>query len=179
MTWRNRIVGTGEESPQDLVANPKNWRTHPVGQETALSAALDEVGWVDDVIVNRRSGLLVDGHLRTELAAKRGEQSIPVKYVDLDEREEALVLATFDPISGMAGTDEDKLKELMDSAGDFDFSDIHANEDDLSFDGDEDFDIEPQDPMDRITLLVPTANTKSAVRALRGFIGDFGGYILE
>jgi len=27
--WRNRIVGTGEEAPDQLLANPQNWRTHP------------------------------------------------------------------------------------------------------------------------------------------------------
>ena len=29
-TWRNRIVGTGEEAPDQLLANPANWRIHPV-----------------------------------------------------------------------------------------------------------------------------------------------------
>ena len=27
--WRNRIVGTSLEPPDQLVANPRNWRTHP------------------------------------------------------------------------------------------------------------------------------------------------------
>src|SRR5450759_3885851 len=27
--WRSRIVGSGEEAPDQLVANPLNWRTHP------------------------------------------------------------------------------------------------------------------------------------------------------
>jgi len=28
-TWRNRITGSGEEAPDQLLANPANWRIHP------------------------------------------------------------------------------------------------------------------------------------------------------
>ena len=33
--WRNRIVGHGEEAPDQLLANPKNWRIHPKAQQDA------------------------------------------------------------------------------------------------------------------------------------------------
>jgi hypothetical protein len=33
--WRNRITGTGEEAPDQLLANPTNWRIHPRGQQDA------------------------------------------------------------------------------------------------------------------------------------------------
>ncbi len=42
--WRNRIVGTGEEAPDQLLANPGNWRVHPKTQQDALAGTLDEVG---------------------------------------------------------------------------------------------------------------------------------------
>src|SRR5437867_4576224 len=67
-TWRNRIVGSGEEAPDQLLANPKNWRIHPKHQQEALAGVLDEVGWVQEVIVNQQTGHLVDGHLRVTLA---------------------------------------------------------------------------------------------------------------
>jgi hypothetical protein len=47
--WRNRIVGTGEEAPDQLVANPANWRTHPGPQRDALRGSLSTVGWVQQV----------------------------------------------------------------------------------------------------------------------------------
>jgi type V secretory pathway adhesin AidA len=34
--WRNRIVGSGTEDPEKLLANPKNWRIHPKAQREAL-----------------------------------------------------------------------------------------------------------------------------------------------
>lgn len=64
------------------------------------------------VIVNRRNKRIIDGHLRVEQAAERGEQ-VPVLWVDLTEREEAIILATLDPIAGEAGTDTEKLGALL------------------------------------------------------------------
>ena len=111
--WRNRIVGTGEEAPDQLLANPGNWRIHPRAQQEALSDALEEVGWIQQVVVNRRTGHLVDGHLRVSLALRNNEPTVPVLYVDLDEREEALALATLDPISAMAAADKQQLDALL------------------------------------------------------------------
>ena len=82
-------------------------------QQDALKGVLEEVGWVQEVIVNKRTGHLVDGHLRCQLAAREGAKTIPVVYVDVSEDEEALVLATLDPIGAMVATDKQKLDELF------------------------------------------------------------------
>ena len=111
--WRNRITGHGEEAPDQLLANPRNWRVHPKAQQDALSAVLDQVGWVQDVIVNQRTGHVVDGHARIALAISKQEPSIPVVYVDLDEEEERLILASLDPLSAMATTDQEMLDDLL------------------------------------------------------------------
>ena len=111
--WANRIVGSGEEAPDQLLANPGNWRTHPKAQREALREVLDTVGYVAQVIVNQRTGHLVDGHLRVEEALSHGQPTIPVLYVDLSEDEERLVLASLDPLAAMATTDEAKLRELL------------------------------------------------------------------
>jgi hypothetical protein len=113
--WRSRIVRRADVDPAELVANEMNWRRHPRAQRQALSGVLDEVGWVQDVIVNVRTGRVVDGHLRVELAQKRGEPTVPVLFVELDEREEALVLATFDPLGVAASIDEVALSRLLET----------------------------------------------------------------
>lgn len=110
--WKNRIVGFEVVSPQRLQANPLNWRTHPKFQREALVSVLERVGWVGAVMVNVRTGRIVDGHLRVEEALKSGEQ-VPVLYVDLSEEEERLVLATFDPISALADVDEGAVDRLL------------------------------------------------------------------
>jgi DNA modification methylase len=111
--WRNRIVGSGEEPPDQLLANPANWRIHPGSQQKALAGSLDVVGWVQQVMVNRRTGYVVDGHARVALAISRNEPTVPVLYVDLEPDEEALVLASLDPISAMAATDDAQLQALL------------------------------------------------------------------
>ncbi len=111
--WRSRIVGSGEEAPSAIVLNDRNWRTHPKAQRQALAGVLDQVGFVSPVMVNRRTGRLVDGHLRVELALARGEATVPVSYVDLSPEEEAIVLASLDPLAAMAGVDDEKLRALL------------------------------------------------------------------
>lgn len=71
------------------------------------------MGWVQQVMVNRRTGNLVDGHARVEEALSQGEATVPVLYVDLSPEEEALVLATLDPIAAMADADGARLAELL------------------------------------------------------------------
>jgi hypothetical protein len=111
--WKNRIVGHGEESPDQLAANPKNWRIHPERQQRVLAGAIDDVGFLRSVTVNKRTGYVLDGHLRVSLAISSGQPSVPVEYVDLSEEEEAEALAILDPIAGMAATDREQLGALM------------------------------------------------------------------
>lgn len=111
--WANRIVATGEAAPGELLPNPRNWRTHPEHQRKALGAVLAEVGWVQQVIVNRTTGHLVDGHLRVALALEQREPLVPVVYVELTAGDEALVLATLDPIAALAERNEEMLREVL------------------------------------------------------------------
>ena len=60
---KNRIIGSGEEQLDQIMFNPRNWRIHPLSQQDALKGVLEEVGWVQEVIINKRTGHLVDGHL--------------------------------------------------------------------------------------------------------------------
>jgi DNA modification methylase len=111
--WLNRIVSHGEEPPEQLPANPLNWRLHGASQQKALSQVLGEVGLVQSVIVNRTTGRLIDGHLRVELAKAAGQPTVPVVYVELTDEEERVVLASLDPIAAMADADRGKLAELL------------------------------------------------------------------
>src|SRR5438067_1943977 len=97
--WMNRIVSYGEENPENLLANPSNLRIHTQEQQDALTGALNEIGWLQDVIINKRTSeewpvgdrgveTLVDGHLRVKLALRYEQPSVPVKYVDLTPAEE-------------------------------------------------------------------------------------------
>ena len=113
--WRNRIVGYSEEEPDQLLANPSNWRIHPAAQQNALSGVLKEVGLVQNVVANRTTGHLVDGHLRVMLAMRENQPVVPVTWVELSEEEEHLILAALDPLAAMATADAGALDALLSS----------------------------------------------------------------
>lgn len=110
---KNRIVGKGKVPPDKLKPHPLNFRLHPAGQKAALGEVLNSVGWVDEVLVNRRTGFMLNGHLRREIALDNKEPWVPVTYVDLSPEEERIILASFDPISGMAVVDDETLASLL------------------------------------------------------------------
>ncbi len=118
--WQSRIVGHAQVDPASLIAHPENWRRHPRSQRRALRATLDDVGWVQSILVSRRSGQMLDGYLRAEEALRRHEPTVPVTFVDLDEAEERLVLATFDTIGAFAQPDPDALRDLLSKLGEQD-----------------------------------------------------------
>ena len=122
--WRNRIVGYGTADPSQLLANPFNPRGHPKFQQDVMVGVLNDIGWIDDVMINKRTSeewpegergveTMVDGHLRVEIALRNRETEIPVKYVDLTPAEEALALATFDPIGALAVVQGEALESVL------------------------------------------------------------------
>ena len=100
--WANRITRYDPEvDPATLNPHNRNPREHPEYQRSTMRGALESVGWVGPVIVNERTGNMIDGHMRTEEAEQHGN-TVPVIYVDLDEETERLALATYDPITSLA-----------------------------------------------------------------------------
>jgi hypothetical protein len=78
-----------------------------------MRATLNVIGWIDTIIVNQRSQNMINGHMRVQIALEDNEPEVPVLYVDLDDNEENMALATFDNLSAMAGTDRDLLTDLL------------------------------------------------------------------
>jgi len=112
--WRNRIVKYTMEAPDQLLAHPLNARIHPKSQQDSLTGAFDTIGIIAPVIINTRTNFCIDGHLRIQMAISKGQSEIPVVYVDLDENEEAIALASFDFITSLAVYDKNNLTALLD-----------------------------------------------------------------
>jgi DNA modification methylase len=110
---KSRIIEHASVSPDALAANPRNWREHPPVQRAALRGILDEIGWVQSVIVNKRSNRIIDGHLRVDLARQNGEATVPVVYVDLSDAEERTMLLALDPIAELATPNRTAVMELL------------------------------------------------------------------
>jgi len=108
--WQNRIVGHADVDPLTLKAHPKNFRTHANQQRRLMEAALDELGHVGEIVVNRNSRRILNGHLRVELAIGRAEEAVPVTWLDVSDEEELVILAFFDSIGEQAKIDADRLR---------------------------------------------------------------------
>lgn len=124
--WRNRIVRYGEIDLSQALANPHNWRVHPYEQAQALEGVLDEIGVVQNVLVNLRTSekwpksergveTFIDGHLRATRAMSRGVPTLPATYVDLDPNEERMILLSLDSIGSMAKSDDEQLHKLFET----------------------------------------------------------------
>lgn len=112
--WRDRVVGFERRPAKDFQANSLNFRRHPNNQRDAFRGIVSEIGFAGAVLENKRTGNLIDGHLRIEEALSVDEnQMIPCIQVDLSESEEKLLLASYDPISAMATADKEILDSLL------------------------------------------------------------------
>jgi len=111
---RDRIKELRKVRASELLPNPKNWRKHPDAQANALRGTLSEIGYADALIAYETPGglMLIDGHLRAETTP---DQEVPVLVTDLTEEEADTLLATLDPLSAMARTDQNSLLELVSS----------------------------------------------------------------
>lgn len=111
--FRNRIVGYGTKKASQFLAHPLNHRKHPQSQRRAMTASLTELGWVNAVIENVRTGRLIDGHERIWQALQADDAEVPFIQVDLAPEEEHLALAILDRITGMAEVDPAMLNALI------------------------------------------------------------------
>jgi len=114
MQIKDRIKELRRVKASELIPNPKNWRTHPVAQQDALKGVLAEVGYADALIARETPDglMLVDGHLRAETTP---DSEVPVLILDINAEEADLMLATLDPLAAMAGRDEERLSELLET----------------------------------------------------------------
>lgn len=112
MSFPDRILELRRVRASELVPDPRNWRRHPESQRRALRAVLEEIGMADALLARQGpEGLvLIDGHLRADLDP---EAMVPVLVLDVSESEAATLLATLDPLAGMAVPDPGQLAALL------------------------------------------------------------------
>jgi len=95
-----------------MLSHPQNFRKHPQAQITQIKKSLDEFGWLAPVVWNRRTGYILNGHARVEIAAKRGEK-IPVRVVDVGPKVERRILIALDKTGEGVKIDEEMLASLL------------------------------------------------------------------
>jgi len=110
---RNRVKELRYVRAGDLIRNERNWRTHPEQQHNAMRAVLQEIRFAGAALGREtdQGVVLIDRHLRQEDVPEDFE--VPVLILDVDENEANKILATYDPLSAMAGSNEQALNELI------------------------------------------------------------------
>jgi hypothetical protein len=121
-TLKNRIVAHRRVRAAELRPHPRNPRTHSPAQRAALNAILAEVGLARSVLAyvadaDKPLGAaapltLIDGHLRQE--ELRGAE-VEVEVLDVSDAEADKLLLTLDPLTQLAGYDEEVLDWLRES----------------------------------------------------------------
>lgn len=112
---RNRVLDRRKILGSELVANSRNWRTHPKAQAEALRGILEEIGQVGELYAyhSERAGgklVLIDGHLRSEEFA---DQEWDVAITDLSDEEADKLLLAYDPLAAMAEANKENLEALI------------------------------------------------------------------
>ena len=70
--------------PSDLIPNPKNNNRHPIEQVERLKKIIHRQGFRVPIEVSNRSGFIVCGHLRHEIAMQLKMDKVPVIYQDFE-----------------------------------------------------------------------------------------------
>jgi hypothetical protein len=113
MQIRDRVRELRRVQASELRPSPRNWRTHPRAQQEALQGVLAEVGYADALLARELpdgSLELIDGHLRAQTTP---DTLVPVLVLDVTESEATKLLASLDPLAGMAEPDPVKLDALL------------------------------------------------------------------
>jgi hypothetical protein len=128
--FRDRIKRLDHVQAKELIANPHNWRTHGEHQSAAMKGILNEVGWVDALLVREDEEgryQIIDGHLR---ATQDPDGMVPILVLDVTEAEATKILLTFDPIGAMAGVNTVELNTLVEDV-DFESATLRKLLDDM------------------------------------------------
>ena len=133
--------------PYSLVGNPENSNKHPKEQIERLEKVIRYQGFREPITVSNRSGFVVCGHARLEVAKKLGMEKVPVVYQDFEsEAEEYAHLNASNEIARWSELDVDAVKIKVDQFDDFDWEmlgtkfdftvldEVKLDEDDLEID---------------------------------------------
>lgn len=98
--------------PRTLGPNPENVRDHPPEQVQAVRESIRRNGWTKPLIVNQRTGRLIDGHCRLAIALADGTPAVPVNFGDWTEDQERELLAFLDASGAAARIDPVRFERL-------------------------------------------------------------------
>lgn len=113
------IVKKSIESLIPADYNPRKDLTPSDPEYQRLKRSVEEFGYVEPVIYNKRTGVVVGGHQRLKVLKELGFKEIDCVEIDIDEVKEKALNVALNKISG--SWDDVKLKELLTELTDLDY----------------------------------------------------------
>jgi len=161
--------------PEELVPATNNPRRIDSRTMEALKDSIDRWGFVEPVVVNKKTGSIVGGHQRTAAAVELKLKTVPVTYVDIDEQQEKALNIALNKIAG--DWDAVVLQTLLDelSADGWDLGDLGFVDDEVeqimdAWDDPADLsDVDEYDPEQETVMIkieVPFGQAGEVVQAL-------------
>jgi len=117
-----------------LIESPYNPRTISDSDLAKLKTSIVEFGYVEPIIVNKRTGHIVGGNQRYKALKALGHKEIEIVEIDVDKIKEKQLNIALNKIEGEWEVDklEEVLKEIEGEVGDFDLTGFDEEElDDL------------------------------------------------
>lgn len=101
------------------IYNPRKDLTINDPEYKKIKRSIETFGYVDPIIVNERTGVIVGGHQRLKVLKDLGYEEIEVSVVNLDEKQEKALNVALNKIEG--DWDNVKLKDLLEELDDGSF----------------------------------------------------------
>lgn len=103
-------AGTEEVDPRRLTPHPRNVNQGDFG---AIQESIEQNGFYGRIVANRRTGHILAGNHRWQVAKSLGYDTVPVEWVDVDEEEELRILLADNRTTRLGLDDTAKLSELL------------------------------------------------------------------
>lgn len=116
MEYKNEIMSIDALIPADY--NPRKDLQEGDAEFEKIKRSIEEFGFVEPIVWNKRTGVIVGGHQRLKVAKALGYEEVPVSVVDLSEEREKVLNVALNKVGGEF--DESKLAELMRDLDGFD-----------------------------------------------------------
>ena len=118
---------------EKLQLNPKNPRINDLAVDKIIKS-IERFGFTAPIIARESNGMIIAGHTRYKAAKKLGLQKIPVRWVDLNEKESELYMVADNKLSEIAGWDYSILQDIIEQniADGIDLTDIGFTEQELN-----------------------------------------------
>ena len=114
---------------------PAEYNPRRISEEAlaGLGRSVEEFGYVEPIVWNRRTDRVVSGHQRLKVLARSGVDEADVVEVDLDEAQERALNVTMNNQMIQGDWDEGKLLEILDGLKEHEiaeglFGDLRLNE---------------------------------------------------